>query len=108
MCIVIADVLSTQFVKCRCLCFSKVNDRTAVMVATTSRDMEITEEEAIMVDGPTADTVRITRGTTKGTADTTKGTADTIRDTADTIRDTVEDLDTSTVNLQDAIPFDDT
>ena len=99
----IADVLSTQFLKCRCLCFSKVNDRTAVieavMVATTSRDMEITEEEAIMVDGPTADTVRITRGTTKGTADTTKGTADTIRDTADTIRDTVEDLDTSTVNL---------
>ena len=98
----IADVLSTQFLKCRCLCFSKVNDRTAVMVATTSRDMEITEEEAIitiMVDDPTADTVRITRGTTKGTADTTKGTADTIRDTADTIRDTVEDLDTSTVNL---------
>ena len=95
----IADVLSTQFLKCRCLCFSKVNDRTAVieavMVATTSRDMEITEEEAIitiMVDDPTADTVRITRGTTKGTADT-------IRDTADTIRDTVEDLDTSTVNL---------
>ena len=73
------------------------------MVATTSRDMEITEEEAIMVDGPTADTVRITRGTTKGTADTTKGTAD-------TIRDTVEDLDTSTVNLYilDAIHFDDT
>ncbi len=98
----IADVLSTQFLKCRCLCFSKVNDRTAVMVAevaTTSRDMEITEEEAIMVDGPTADTVRITRGTTKGTEDTTKGTADTIRDTADTIRDTAEDLDTSTVNL---------
>ena len=91
----IADVLSTQFLKCHCLCFSKVNDRTAVMVATTSMDMEITEEEAIitiMVDDPTADTVRITRGTTKGTADTTKGTAD-------TIRDTVEDLDTSTVNL---------
>ena len=91
----IADVLSTQFLKCRCLCFSKVNDRTAVMVAevaTISRDLEITEEEAIMVDGPTADTVRITRGTTKGTADTT-------RDTADIIRDSVEDLDTTTVNL---------
>ena len=60
-------------------------------MAETSRDLEITQEEAIMVDGPTADT-DITKGTTKGTADTT-------RDTADIIRDSVEDLDTTTVNL---------